>query len=96
MLVEQIEQARNALIDAVLEEGVGRQIGKAGLDRLGYHAAGPGDRLAAGFEHQREADGEPRLAGPEFAVAGHSSALCIGHGWPFPALLWRHFFAGSA
>src|SRR5437764_15119755 len=49
MLVEQVEQARDALIHAILEESVGRQVGEAMSDRIGYHTACPVYGLASAF-----------------------------------------------
>src|SRR5882762_326321 len=39
VLVEQVEEPRDSFVDAVLEEGIGRQVGAALPDRLRNHAA---------------------------------------------------------
>jgi hypothetical protein len=78
MLVHQVEDVRHALIDAVLEEGVCRQVGQTLLDRIGDDAASAGDRLAAGLEHEREADGEAGVVGPEGFRGGHGDLLRAG------------------
>src|SRR5260221_5908426 len=51
VLVHEVEHARDALVMAVGEEGVGRQVRDALLDRVGDDAAGAGDRLPAALEH---------------------------------------------
>ena len=63
MLVHQVEDARHAFVDTVLEEGVGRQVGQAFLDRVRNHSAGSGDRLAAGLKHERETDSKASVIG---------------------------------
>jgi len=39
VLVEQVKEPRDSFVDAVLEEGIGRQVGAAVLDRIRNHAA---------------------------------------------------------
>ena len=65
VLVEQVERARDALVHAIGEEGVGRLIGKAGLDRLRQRTACTRDRLPSGFKHQGDADRQPSAVRPE-------------------------------
>src|SRR5580704_1589439 len=76
MLVHQVEDAWYALIDAVLEEGVGRQVRQPFLDRIGDDAASARDRLAASLEHEGEADGEAGVVGPEGFGSRHDDLLC--------------------
>jgi hypothetical protein len=85
MLVEQVERTRNALVHAVVEEGIRHLIGVAGLDRFGQGTACAGDRLPAAFKHQGDADRQPCAVRPErsrFAEHRRSSA--------FPTARRRH------
>jgi hypothetical protein len=65
VLVHQVKDSRHALIHAVLEKGIGRQVWQAFLNRVRDDAARARDRLAASFEHERETDGNARAVGPE-------------------------------
>jgi hypothetical protein len=65
MLVEQVEEPRSALIDAVLENAIGRHVRQAVPDRLGNHAGGAGYGLTTAFVHQGHADREAGAVRPE-------------------------------
>jgi hypothetical protein len=51
MLIRQVEDSRHPLIDAIMEEGVGRQVRQPLLD-VGDDSARAGDRLTACLEHE--------------------------------------------
>src|SRR5437899_2709388 len=65
MLVEQIEQAGDALVGSVLKECVRWQIGKTLLDGIRNDPSRTGDRLPSGLEHKREAYGQARAVRPK-------------------------------
>src|ERR1700694_2403497 len=67
MLVHEVEHTGNALVMAVGEERVGRQVRDTLLDRVRNHTACARDRLAAALEHQRETHRQPRAVRPEVA-----------------------------
>lgn len=52
MLIRQVEDSRHPLIDAIMEEGVGRQVRQPLLDGVGDDSARAGDRLTACLEHE--------------------------------------------
>src|SRR3984893_10981338 len=67
MYVHEVKHARNSLVMAVGEEGVGRQVRNALFDGVRNHTARARDRLAAPFEHERETHRQPRAVRPETA-----------------------------
>src|ERR1700726_2015430 len=67
MLVHEVEHTGNALVMAVGEERVGRQVRDTLLDRVRNHTACPRDRLAAALEHEGEGPRQPRAVRPEVA-----------------------------
>jgi len=52
MLIHQVENSRNALVHAVLEDAVRRQIGEPLFHRFFDEAGRPGNRLTAALEHE--------------------------------------------
>jgi len=77
VLVHEVEHAGDALVMAVGEEGVGRQIGDALLDWVRNHTVCSRDRLPASLEHERETHRQPRTVRPDPAcVAARRTDGC--------------------
>jgi hypothetical protein len=75
VLVHQVEDSGDALVHAVLEDAVGRQIGQTLLHRFFEEAGRAGDRLTATLEHEREADGKTGTVRPERISRRHDALL---------------------
>jgi hypothetical protein len=71
VLVEEVQEARDALAGPVLIEGVLPEVGEAEQDRLGDRAARAADRLSPGLELHGHAHRQPGIAWPEAAVFRH-------------------------
>jgi len=76
MLVHQVEDPRDALVYAVLEDAIGREVRQTIFHGFLDKAGGARDRLSPGLEHEGEADGETRAVGPVvIACCGHTALL---------------------
>ena len=78
VLVHQVEDSGDALVHAVLEDAVGRQIGQTLLHWFFEEAGRAGDRLTAALKHEREADGKTGTVRPERISRRHDALLFSG------------------